>query len=1571
MRKPPRTVDEIINSDKTVVKNEKTGSINLNLKSDNDSMNVKQNFSGMNIKDDNNEFIENESQLNTDMEELELESFQDEGYAEWELVVKTLDPDSRQRLYLSQLKHYLAKVNEDKETYKTVYGTIWNRITLEGQQLLEQQQGFRSIKIKCDAIKLWNMISEKFLKMDNYNHESIASFNYERFYHEKLSQFQNENISSFKARFVDAINGFKLHGLTEPSESQAALHFINKLDEKRFAQFKKEYMRDMKRGIEHPPVNIQDALDKVNKFMYNNPSHHYKGSNVHSRNTAVFATTGKTLSNSEKDKNGTAAKDNNPNSDSTKSEDKSHAGNDQSSKSKGERRCYLCGDPGHIRPQCPQKKNNSQSNKSHQYVVKSSFYCFNASTNEVKSEDVKPGTITTRINIAECHKESPSYLLLDSCAQTSVVCTKDRVSNLRESNTLLVIEGVSTNDKNPSTRLIGELHPFGTVYVCEDIRVNVLSMAEQRDKAKRIQYYHEQDHFEVECSNGSKYIFARIDSMYGIETKCLDENIVTTVATATVRERENKYHKHEVKRAKEVMRVSRCLGFEGKSGLLHIIRTGAFVNLGITYEDVYRAFEIYGAPIPYLKGTSTRKKVQVTSVSNVTLNVERPITITQSVHVDVMHIEGVSFIVSVSKPMNLTMAEELEKNNAQNILSVVQNTIDTYRTFSYDVGILIFDCDNTLIAALSRIPNVKFSTVGAGMHVKVIESKIRRIKEKTRCILHSIPFCWPNIWLKWVVYFAVKARNRIPVKGSGTVLSPVELLTGIKSDAKKDLRVAFGDYAQTREMDTNNTMAPRTRGCIALLPLGNLDGSVRFLDLKTLNVIVRTAWEPLPITDQIVEYINGLCDKKGRVVAKDPTITYGSGIVVEDKIEENGVEYIEEEPEDMLLNRTDELTDNSQEIIVDEEIVDQDGDDALLDETNDKEENLSIAQNNIDNQDDNDNDIENNTIGDEFNDTTQATATETDDEGADDDVRVSKYSGRVVRRSHFDKDIFDFKIPKKGSKKVNAFEAYKQEVHDAYVFNLTVRQGVIRYGDLAIESINKELRAMIELDVWEPIKLDDGNRNEIGGKLIKSKMFLKDKHNPDGSFDKLKARLVAGGHMQDRLIYNDTSSPTPAISSVFIIASIAASRGYTVATLDIGNAYINTPMKGPAVYMRLDKLTTEMLCDIKPEYVPFKQDNGEIIVKLKKALYGCIQSGKLWHDYMKELMLSVGFKANSVDGCVFNCGDEHDKLTVVIYVDDLLIVSPSAEEVENFICFIEGNFKRVTTHRGSKVSYLGMNFDFESVESGVEITMEGYINGLLDAYEITKTARTPANNNLFKNTDDTAIDDDMKKTLHSLIAKLLYVSHRVRFDIMLPVQYLTTRVNDLNRGDRNKAVRVLEYLKCEPQLGLKLRIGDEICVNLFADASYGVHRDGKSQSAGIVTIGNAPVIAKSTKQKIVTKSSTESELVCASDMVGLGYGVKDFLDAQGFTMVHVALHQDNTSTIAMMDNGPDNRNLRTRHINVRYFFIKERIDSGEVKVKYLPTEDMVADILTKPLQGGRFFRLRDMLLGSLVIVAKT
>jgi len=159
-----------------------------------------------------------------------------------------------------------------------------------------------------------------------------------------------------------------------------------------------------------------------------------------------------------------------------------------------------------------------------------------------------------------------------------------------------------------------------------------------------------------------------------------------------------------------------------------------------------------------------------------------------------------------------------------------------------------------------------------------------------------------------------------------------------------------------------------------------------------------------------------------------------------------------------------------------------------------------------------------------------------------------------------------------------------------------------------------------------------------------------------------------------------------------------------------------------------------------------------------------------------------------------------------------------------------------------------------------------------------------------------------------------------------------------------------------------LRPGNEgMVVKCYVDAAYGLHDDGKSVTGSVITLGESgPIHAKSSKQKIVTKSSTEAELVAASDSANQALFVRNFMLDQGHKVGPVIMFQDNMSCMALLDKGRPSSE-RTRHMAIRNFWIKDKVLDGEIKIVHLRTEDMIANILTKPVQGAQLVRERKML----------
>ena len=159
-----------------------------------------------------------------------------------------------------------------------------------------------------------------------------------------------------------------------------------------------------------------------------------------------------------------------------------------------------------------------------------------------------------------------------------------------------------------------------------------------------------------------------------------------------------------------------------------------------------------------------------------------------------------------------------------------------------------------------------------------------------------------------------------------------------------------------------------------------------------------------------------------------------------------------------------------------------------------------------------------------------------------------------------------------------------------------------------------------------------------------------------------------------------------------------------------------------------------------------------------------------------------------------------------------------------------------------------------------------------------------------------------------------------------------------------------------------LRIGEKLEVRAYVDASFGLYEDGKSVTGVAIMLGDATIYVKSGKQKIVTRSSTESELVGISDALSQILWTREFILAAGLHVGPAIIFQDNQSTIFLGKKGRSTSE-RSRHIKIRYFFVYHYIESNEVELKYLSTSDTVADILTKPLHGALFNKFRSKLTG--------
>ena len=345
-----------------------------------------------------------------------------------------------------------------------------------------------------------------------------------------------------------------------------------------------------------------------------------------------------------------------------------------------------------------------------------------------------------------------------------------------------------------------------------------------------------------------------------------------------------------------------------------------------------------------------------------------------------------------------------------------------------------------------------------------------------------------------------------------------------------------------------------------------------------------------------------------------------------------------------------------------------------------------------------------------------------------------------------------------------------------------------------------------------------------------------------------------------------------------------------------------------------------------------------------------------------------GFEINKYDQCVANKMIRGKQCTIIWHVDDLKISHVDTTVVSEVIKKISGVFgieAPLTINRGKVHDYLGMNIDF-STSNKVIIGMQHYVKGILDEVpdDMTGVANTPASSFLFQinNQSPELLDNATADLFHTLVAKLLFLGKRARPDIQLAVAFLCTRVTKPDRDDYKKLTRVIKYLRQTEDLALTIECDNLLVIKWWVDASFGCHIDLKSHTGGMMSLGEGAIYATSTRQKLNTRSSTEGELVAVHDVMPQILWTRNFLMEQGLKIHDNLLYQDNKSAILLETNGKGSSSKRTRHIDIRYFFIKDRIDKGEVRIEYCNTGNMLGDFFTKPLQGARFAELRDKIL---------
>ncbi len=559
---------------------------------------------------------------------------------------------------------------------------------------------------------------------------------------------------------------------------------------------------------------------------------------------------------------------------------------------------------------------------------------------------------------------------------------------------------------------------------------------------------------------------------------------------------------------------------------------------------------------------------------------------------------------------------------------------------------------------------------------------------------------------------------------------------------------------------------------------------------------------------------------------------------------------------------------------------------------------------------------------------------------------------------------------------------------------LSLKAGIKMWGQKATNAAEAEMKQLHWRNTFKPVQwneLTDAQKATV----LESHIFLKEKRTGE-----VKGRTVAGGNKQRSYINKeDASSPTVAIESVIITSIIDALEKRDVAIVDIPNAFIQivVEQKSQRAIIRIRGILVDMLVKIAPEvyksYVSVnKKGNKQLLVECLNALYGTMVASLLYYQKFTTSLKNKGFIMNPYDPCVWNKQIKGKQCTICFHVDDCKISHSSKEVVSEIIEWLRNDYESVfedgsgkmKVSRGKIHKYLGMTLDF-SISRQVRISMVDYVKEIIEAWDnapkpnddgfkLVESKKTrkgkscAAPEDLFKVDEDaTKLNTEQSTAFHNIVAKALYMVKRARPDGSVSIAFLTTRVRAPDVDDHRKLGHFIEYLRGTVDLPLILGADSSGVLKWYVDASFAFHPNMRGHTGGGLTMGRGFPIVSSTKHKLNTRSSTESELIGVDDMMSQILWTRYFLKSQGYKVSDNVIFQDNKSAMLLERNGKVSSGKRTKHINVRYFFITDRISKGEVRVEWCPTKEMVADFMTKPLQGSAFKKFRDLIMGLLSI----
>jgi uncharacterized protein involved in tolerance to divalent cations len=537
-----------------------------------------------------------------------------------------------------------------------------------------------------------------------------------------------------------------------------------------------------------------------------------------------------------------------------------------------------------------------------------------------------------------------------------------------------------------------------------------------------------------------------------------------------------------------------------------------------------------------------------------------------------------------------------------------------------------------------------------------------------------------------------------------------------------------------------------------------------------------------------------------------------------------------------------------------------------------------------------------------------------------------------------------------------------------------------------VKAEEAEMQSLKRLQVLEVVDLPAGT------KTIKTKWIYKRKRRSDGTVHTYRARLVAKGFSQVYgTDYYDTYAPVARLTTLRIVYVLSAILNLHLVGMDVDAAFMNADLHED-IYIDApvgtDKLPT-----------------GQVY-KLKKALYGLKQSPKEWNRLLDTFLVEkAGLKKLKTEGCLYTKTTGAGHLLVAIYVDDIVIAGSTVNIVNSFKKKLHDEFKCKDLNGGQTLDK-ALNMELHQIKGqGIFLTQESYVRGILKKFKVQTSnmnsvlspmehrlkfhkegataskTMDPKDPMLERGSQKLPEDNDYREK----IGALLWLSMGTRPDIAYAVSQLAKYNNDPRVAHMRAVDRVLRYLAGTQDYGILYEFGaieslmevhmptgyfhsqhpeEHEWLHGFADADFANCLDNRRSVTGYAFfMSGGPISWNSRSQPTVALSSMEAEYMAACSATQEAIWLKMLLGELGIKIrKSIVLYEDNKACLAFSKN-PGSFN-RTKHIDYKYHFVRERVYSEDIRMEYVNTLAQTADVFTKALDNATFEVHRNKLVKS-------